>query len=269
MVRQTEFRCGYVAIVGRPNVGKSTLLNRLVGQKISITSRRPQTTRTNILGIRTTTDAQLIFIDTPGLDAPSEQALNRYMNRTACSVLDCVDVHLFVVEAQAWRDEDRFVLDRLMQRGAPIVLAVNKIDALPDKKQLLPYIAQLSGQADFAAVIPLSASKGDNVESLVTDLIGRMPCAAALFPVDQVTDRSMRFVAAELIREKLMRRLSAEVPYGLAIEIDRFEELEGLARIDAQIWVERPGQKAIVVGSGGRVLKEVGTQVRLELERLL
>jgi GTP-binding protein Era len=269
MSEGTGHRCGYVAIVGRPNVGKSTLLNRLLGQKISITSRKPQTTRHRILGIRTDAAAQVIYLDTPGLHRGAGRAMNRFMNRVAFGAIQDVDVVVFLVEALRWTEEDGFVLRRLKGAGLPVVLAVNKVDRVAEKPRLLPYLAQVAGYFDFVAVIPVSATQGDNLEQLEREVLVHLPQAPAMFPEDQLTDRTERFLAAEIIREKLMCKLGDEVPYRLSVEVDRFAEEQDLTRIDAVIWVERKGQKAIVIGQAGRTLKAVGSEARHDLEELL
>lgn len=262
-------RCGYVAILGRPNVGKSTLLNRLLGQKISITSPRPQTTRHRILGISTRPEAQLVYIDTPGLHRGGRRAVNRIMNRTAAGVLEEADVAVFVVEALAWKQEDEHVLELLNSAGVPVVLVINKIDRVDDKARLLPYIEDLRGRHAFAEIVPVSAAKGLQVAELEDVLARLLPEAAALFPEDQITDRSERFIAAELVREQLMRRLGQELPYAVAVQIEDYKEEEGLVSIAALIWVERESHKAIVIGRGGRMLKQIGHDARLEMERML
>jgi GTP-binding protein Era len=262
-------RSGYVAIVGRPNVGKSTLLNRLIGQKISITSSRPQTTRHRILGISTRPDAQIVYIDTPGLHLGSRRAMNRVMNRAAAGTLEEADLAVFVVEVPQWTEEDEHVLGLLREAGIPVVLAINKVDRLTDKSRLLPYIASLRDRHEFADVVPLSALKGTQVEGFEEVVARLLPEGPALFPEDQVTDRSERFLVAELVREQLMRRLGQEVPYGTAVEIENYAEEEGLVRIAALIWVERDGHKAIVIGKGGKMLKAIGQDARLAMERLL
>ena len=258
-----------VAIVGRPNVGKSTLLNRLLGQKISITSKRPQTTRHRILGIKTTRGAQILYVDTPGLHSAAQRAINRFMNRAADSAIHEVDVIVLVVEALRWTPADEHVLERCKRVDAPVVLAVNKVDAIAENAKLLPYLDEISQAAEFAQVIPISARKGDNLAELEEQLVRYLPRGEAVFPEEQVTDRTERFMAAEIVREKLMRRLGKEVPYRLTVEVQRFEDREGVALIDAVIWVERPGQKAIVIGKGGSVLKLVGESARRDLEELL
>jgi GTP-binding protein Era len=261
-------RCGFVAVVGRPNVGKSTLVNRLIGQKLCITSRRPQTTRHAILGIHTVGDSQAVFIDTPGLHAGRKGALNRYLNRTAHASLAGVDVVVFVVDRLRWTDEDEAVGARLREHPAPRILVINKVDLLTDKAVLLPRIEALASEGGFQGVIPLSAHTGDNVAALERHVLELLPEGEHLFAEDQFTDRSERFLAAELVREKLTRQLDQELPYTLSVEIERFERRARLLAIDALIWVERPSQKAIVIGRGGEGLKRVGSRARRDLERL-
>lgn len=263
-----KFRSGYVAIVGRPNVGKSTLMNRILGQKISITSNKPQTTRHRILGIKTTESFQAVYVDTPGLHLNAKKAMNRYMNRAASSSLADVDMILFVIEAEKWTDEDESVLQKLQSQSIPVVLVVNKIDYLKDKEQLLPLLQQLSSKMDFFAVMPLSALKGQNVESLEKEVLRVLPESPPIYPEEYVTDRSERFLAAEIIREKLMRSMGQELPYSTAVEIEQFKNDNGLLRINALIWVERDSQKKIVIGKGGEQLKAIGKQARLDMEKL-
>ncbi len=270
---ENGFRTGLVAIVGRPNVGKSTLLNRLVGQKISITSRRPQTTRHRVLGIVTRPDAQFIFVDTPGLQARHGSQLNRLMNRTAEEALATVDAIVLVVEALRFGPEDKRVLEQL-PAGAKVVLAINKVDRLDRYPQLLPFVDQLSRAHPFEAIVPVSAKTGRQTAELLDEVRKLLPQAPALYGEDEITDRNERFLAAELIREKLFRLLGEEVPYATAVEIERFEhshegsEAAGLRRIHAAILVDKPGQKAIVIGKGGSKLKEIATQARLDMEKL-
>ncbi len=264
-----DFRCGYIALAGRPNVGKSTLLNRILGQKISITSRRPQTTRHRVLGIKSVASAQLIYVDTPGIHGYSGRAMNRYMNRTASSVLQDVDVVVFLVEGLQWTADDELVLQKLEQLSCPVILAVNKIDLLGNREELLPGLQALSEKYTFEQVVPISASKGDNVAALEAAIETLLPVAAPLFPEDQVTDRSVRFLAAELVREKLFRKLGKELPYGLTVEIEQFNSAAAITHIHALIWVERKSQKYIVIGKQGRVLKEVGTEARKDIEDLI
>lgn len=264
----TPFRCGYAAIIGRPNVGKSTLLNRILGQKIAITSPRPQTTRHKIIGIKTEAAGQAVYVDTPGIHRGGKRAINRYMNKAARSSVAEVDVVVLVVDATRWTDEDDSILQGLAAQEAPVIVAVNKVDMLADKEALLPYIKTLAEKFNFAAIVPLSARKGDNIERLEAEVLARLPEGEALFPEDQVTDRSQRFIAAELIREKLMRRLGEELPYAITVEIEKFAVEGGLFRIHAVIWVEKDSQKAIVIGKGGSMLKEIGQHAREDMEKI-
>lgn len=268
------FRFGHVAIVGRPNVGKSTLLNRLVGTRVSITSRKPQTTWHRIVGIHNTETAQLAYVDTPGMhrrtDKSRNRALNRQLNRTAEGALAGVDAVVLVVEALRWVEDDALSCERARSSGVPLVLAINKVDRISKKSQLLPFIEQCSEQADFADVFPLSARQGDNVLSLEHALVQMMPAGPALYPDDQFTDRSLRFMAAELIREQLIRLLGDELPHRLTVQIEAFDESSPtLARVSALIWVEKASHKPIVVGRGGDMLKKAGTSARIRLEELL
>ncbi len=264
----TEFRCGFVAIVGRPNVGKSTLLNYILGQKISITSRRPQTTRHRIVGIKTEVDYQAVYVDTPGLHKGGKKAMNRYLNQAVGDALLGVDVVLFMVDALKWNDEDELVLSRLEKIEVPVLLLINKIDRV-DKERLLPHMQLLQEKMDFSAIIPLSARVGDNVAQLEAEVLKRLPENPPYYPEDQVTDRSQRFLAAELIREKLTRRLDQELPYALTVEIEKYQTQEGVVHIGAIIWVERSGQKGIIIGKGGQGLKSVGQEARVDLEKML
>ncbi len=268
MTVPTSTRAGYVALLGRPNVGKSTLLNRLIGQKISITASKPQTTRHVILGIQTLPDTQIVYVDTPGLHRQTRRAMNRYLNRAAASVLAYVDVGVFLIEALRWTEEDEDVLQRLAEFPGPVVLVVNKVDRIADKARLLPFLQEVAGKRSFAEVVPLSALKGDNVAALERVIVQRLPAGEFLFPEDQITTASERFLAAELIREKLTRLLREELPYALTVEIERFVEEGRLVRINAVIWVERETQKRIVIGEGGAALREVGRQAREDMERL-
>ena len=264
-----DFRCGYIALVGRPNVGKSTLLNRILGQKISITSRRPQTTRHRVLGIKSQPTAQLIYVDTPGIHDFSGRAMNRHMNRTASSVLQDVDVVVFLIDGLHWTADDDLVLKKIGQITSPVILAVNKIDLLGNREELLPRLQTLSEKYRFLHIIPISAGKGDNVEELEAAIERLLPQAPPLFPEDQVTDRSVRFLAAELVREKLFRKLGKELPYGLTVEIEQFKSDTNITHIHALIWVERKSQKYIVIGKQGRMLKEVGIEARRDIEALI
>jgi GTP-binding protein Era len=263
-------RCGIAALVGRPNVGKSTLMNALLGRKVSIVSPRPQTTRTRIHGVLTRPGLQVIFADLPGIHSRQPRAINRYMNRMALSSLADSDVNLFVIEALRWTDEDERVLAELRQAGRPILLLVNKADRARPKDRLLPFIDEISRKADFAEIVPLSALKRVNLEQL-PEVIGRyLPESPLLYPPEQLTDASDRFMAAEIIREKLTRRLQEELPYGIVVEIEGLGEAEdepGKLVVQAVIWVERTGQKAIVIGKGGELLKEIGRAARLDLKQ--
>lgn len=268
-----EIPCGYVAIVGRPNVGKSTLLNRILGQKISITSRRPQTTRHRILGIKTTDASQVIYLDTPGLSAGGKHAMSRYMRQAAGNAINEADVLLFIVEALRWTEQDQHILDRLATRdvqasGTQTLLVINKVDNVADKPALLPYIKELSAKMAFTDIIPISAQGGDNVLVLEDRVRSLLPCSEPFYPQDQVTDRSERFLAGELIREKLMSELGQELPYALTVEIEAFSLQGDVIHIGAIIWVERDGQKAIVIGKKGLRLKDIGQQARVEMEAL-
>ncbi|MGD8430499.1 MAG: GTPase Era [Ectothiorhodospiraceae bacterium] len=261
-------RCGFVALVGRPNVGKSTILNALLGQKVSIVSRKPQTTRHRILGIHNTSRAQIVYVDTPGVHAAEKTAMNRYLNRAAAQALADVDAAVFVVDAQRWTDEDQLVLDALERCRAPVILAVNKVDRIKDKAALLPKIEELSRLREFAAVVPVSATRGTNLEALEDELTALLPESHPLFPYEQITDRSERFMAAELVREQLMTALGDELPYASTVEIEAYEQEGRLRRIAAVIWVERSGQRKIVIGQGGSRIKGVGRTAREEMERL-
>jgi GTP-binding protein Era len=263
------FKSGYVAIIGRPNVGKSTLINRILGQKLCITSRRPQTTRHRILGIKTTEESQLIYVDTPGIHSDDKKAMNRYMNRAAASSIDDVDVILFVVDGMNWTMEDDKVLERLKTSAqAPVMLVINKMDKLDDKQVMLPHIEKLSSLYNFIDVFPISARRGQNIEHLEQAIAAQMPEGELIFPEDQLTDRSSRFLAGEIVREKLFRHLGQELPYSITVEIEQFDDEEGLFRIGAVIYVERSGQKSIVIGKKGELLKSVGKDARIEMESL-
>ncbi|MFG1497737.1 GTPase Era [Saccharospirillum sp. HFRX-1] len=263
-----QTRCGYVAIVGRPNVGKSTLMNHILGQKVSITSRKPQTTRHQVLGIHTEGDTQLVFVDTPGMHRQEERAINRHMNRAADSALADVDAVVLVVDRTVWTDEDQWVLDKLKRVKAPVVLVINKVDQLDNKNALLPHIQMLSQSFEFDEVVPLSALRGQNLDALTQTLAERLPYSEFFYPEDQITDRSERFMAAELIREKLMRQLGAELPYSMAVEIEQFKHDGSILHIHGLILVERPGQKKIVIGDKGARIKKVGHDARLDMEQL-
>jgi len=262
-------RCGYVAIVGRPNVGKSTLLNHLLGQKLSITSRKPQTTRHQVLGIHTRDDAQILFVDTPGIHGEEPKALNRFMNRSATAALPGVDVVVLVVDRGAWRDDDERVLRACRAAGAPIILVINKIDLADSPNDLLPVLEELSTKADFAALVPLSALRDRNLGALEDAIIEHLPESAFLFAEDEITDRSVRFLAAEIVREKITRQLGDELPYAVAVEIEEFREEGAVTHIAALILVERKGQKAILIGHQGSRLRQIGSEARIDIERLI
>ena len=267
--RTDNTHCGLVAIVGRPNVGKSTLLNHLLGQKLSITSRKPQTTRHRILGVKTCDETQLIFIDTPGLHKEEPRAMNRYMNKAACSALAEVDVVVFMVSGVVWNELDELVLDKIKAAGKPTILLINKIDQLKEKEQLLPVIEQARQRHDFLSIVPISALKEDNLDVLEQELIIQARPGTFLFPEDQITDRTQRFLFAEMIREKITRQLGDEIPHSIAVEIETFEYGEGVWHINAVILVERKGQKAIVIGKSGARLKKIGEEARKDMERML
>ncbi len=262
-------KTGYVALIGRPNVGKSTLLNRLLGQKLSIVSRKPQTTRHRILGIKTTDAYQAIYVDTPGIHQGESRALNRYLNKAAATALVGVDVVVWLIDGKGFRRDDALVFEKLRTVKAPVILAINKIDKVRDKKTLLPLIAEARQRHPFAEIVPISALAGDNVEALEQAIVERLPEGPPIYPEDQITDKPERFFAAEIIREKLLYYLGDEIPHRLTVEIDQFREEERLTAIYAVIWVERESQKPIVIGRKGELLKKVGQQARLELEDFL
>lgn len=263
-----QTRCGYVALVGRPNVGKSTLLNHLLGQKISITSRKPQTTRHRLLGIQTHGANQIVYVDTPGLHKSEPKAINRYMNQTASQAIREVDVVVFVVDRLRWTDEDQFVLNKLQGIDRPVLLVLNKVDLLQDKTELLPALQAFAEKFPFAEIFPLSALRGHNLDALETAIEKLLPEGPHFFPEDQITDRSERFLAAEMVREKIMRQLGDEVPYEITVEIETFRREGNLLTIDALILVERDGQKKIVIGNGGERIRQVGAEARKDMETL-
>lgn len=260
-------RCGFVAIIGRPNVGKSTLLNHILGQKLSITSRKPQTTRHQVLGIKTEDEVQAIYVDTPGMHLKEEKALNRYMNKTASAAIKDVDLILFLVDRDRWTDDDEMVLRILENARSPVVLVINKVDRLDDKGQLLPLITELQAKYKFADVVPVSALQGHNREELEKVIARFLPENPHMYPEDQITNRSERFLAAELVREKIMRQLGEEIPYSMTVEIEEFTESPRLLEISALILVERDGQKKIIIGEGGSRLRQIGTEARKDMER--
>ena len=263
---ETNNHCGYAAIIGRPNVGKSTLLNRIIGVKLAITSHKAQTTRHSILGIKTLQKGQVIYVDTPGIHERADHAMNRYLNRTAKTALADVDLLIFVVEALRWTREDEKVLGLLEDLKTPVILAVNKVDQVKQKEQLLPYLAETAKRYRFVEVVPISAKSGKNIETLESLVVAALPEGDNFYPEDQLTDRPERFFAAEMLREQLTRRYAKELPYAVSVEIERFEESNGLYRIGAVIWVEKPGQKAILIGKDGNALKQAATQARLSMQ---
>jgi GTPase len=263
------FRSGFAALVGRPNVGKSTLLNALVGQKLSIVTPRPQTTRHRILGIVTLPEAQIAFVDTPGLHRGATRALNKAMNRTAAAALDDADLVVLVVEAGRWTGEDALVLERIVRATRPALAAVNKIDQVRPRERLLPYLAELAARYEFRAIVPVSALKEDNIAALRAAIAAQLPQSPPLFPDGELTDRDLKFRIAEMIREKLTLELNQEVPYGIAVEVEQLSEEDGQLTVEASIWVDREGQKPIVIGAKGERLKRVGRAARLALNGIL
>jgi GTP-binding protein Era len=261
------FRTGYLAVIGRPNVGKSTLTNRLVGAKVSITSKKAQTTRHRIHGVLTTDDAQFIFVDTPGFQMTHKNALNRLMNRSVTSTFADVDVILLVVEAGNWGNGEAEIL-RMLPAGTPVVLVINKIDRIADKAELLPFLAKVSALHEFAELVPLSAEKGIGTDQLLKAVRAYLPEGEPVFDADDITDRSERFMASEILREKLFRNLGEELPYGIAVEIEKFEQEGDLRRLHAAVIVDRAGHRAIVIGKGGERIKRISTDARKEMETL-
>lgn len=268
-----QFQFGFVTIVGKPNVGKSTFVNQVIGQKISITSHRPQTTRHRILGILTEEARQIVFVDTPGIHSTAKKSnrktINKVINRTALSSLDGVDVACFMINADGWKEEDLHVLKSISDTNLPIVLLINKLDRLKSVNDLLPLIEESSAKADFAEIIPISALKGSNVDHAVDIIGGYLPNQQAGFDEDQITDRSFRFLVSELLREQLFRRLGDELPYATAVEVTRFEKDGSMFQISADIWVDRPNHKAMVIGKQGATLKQIGASARKNIEELL
>ena len=262
-------RSGIVSIVGRPNVGKSSLINALVGRKVSIVSHKPQTTRHQIQGVVNRDDAQIVFVDTPGLHRRQPKQLNKLMNDQAVASLRDIDLIVFVIETGRFNDEDAAVLERLKRGPAPVGLVINKVDRVADKEKLFPELQQRAALHDFAFVIPLSALKGANVNKLVDEIAARLPEGPKLYPDDQLVGYDDAFLVSELVREKLTRALHQELPYSLTVSIESYEHGDGIDRVDAVIWVEREGQKKIVIGEGGGALKQVGTSARRELEKIL
>ncbi|WP_028455686.1 GTPase Era [Chitinilyticum litopenaei] len=267
-----DYRCGFVAIVGRPNVGKSTLLNHLIGMKLSITSRKAQTTRHRITGVLTTESAQFVFVDTPGFQNKYRNALNQAMNRNVTSTLADVDVILFVVEAGRFGQDDEAVL-RLLPQDRPVILVLNKMDAVADKAALLPFIEQMAQKRDFAAIVPLSALRALKLDVLQQAVEPLLPLSAPFYEEDQVTDRNERFLAAEIIREKIFRTMGDELPYAMTVEIEKFDEEmakngQELRRIFAAVWVDRDSQKAMLIGRNGEKLKRIASDARKDMEQM-
>jgi GTP-binding protein Era len=268
-VAEQAFRCGFVAVVGRPNVGKSTLINTLMGSKVSIVTAKPQTTRHRILAALTTDAVQILFVDTPGIHRNSGKAMNKLMNRTATSALTDADLVLFVIDAKHWTDEDNDVLKRVRDSGIPTLALLNKVDTVQPREALFERLASLAERHDFEEIIPISAKKGDNLDALLASIPAFLPESPPLFPDEMRTDRSREFHAAETIREKLTLMLHQELPYGLTVQVERYAEEDSRIAIDAIIWVERDSQKGIVVGKGGGRLKQVGTAARVDLKKQL
>lgn len=260
--------CGYIAIVGRPNVGKSTLLNHVLQQKISITSRKPQTTRHNVMGVKTLDNVQMIFVDTPGMHRQEAKAINRYMNRAAFSATQGVDLIIFMVDRTIWTDEDELVFDKIKQHPEKILVVINKVDQVDDKATLMPHISRIQAEINPSAIFPISALKNLNLDLLEAEIVKRLPAGPFHFPEDQITDKNSRFMAAELVREKIIRQLGAELPYQVTVEVEEFKEAEGILHIAALILVEREGQKRIIIGDKGARLKSIGQAARLDMETM-
>ena len=262
-------RAGYVAIVGRPNVGKSTLMNALIEQKVSITSRKPQTTRHHILGIKTLSETQILFVDTPGIHSNQKRAINRYMNRAAQSVIADVDVTVMLVDRHIFTADDEMILERIQKSGCQLILAINKVDRIKQQQETLPIIAALKERVGNRNIVPISASRKENLDALLGVIESSLPASPFYFPPEEVTDRSEKFLVAELVREKLMRQFGEELPYATTIQLERFEAQAKVIQIDATIFVERMGQRAILIGAGGNKLKRVGIDARRDIEKLL
>lgn len=265
-MKNPETHCGTIAIVGRPNVGKSTLLNKILGEKLTITSSKPQTTRYQILGIKTEGQTQFIYIDTPGIHQNTQRRLSRAMVRSAINALIDVDMIGFVIEANRWTAEEEAILERLKHQEHPVILIVNKVDKIKDTNRLLPFLQSCHEKMNFLAIVPVSAQKGKNIDELEKVIADALPTAEFVYPPELSTDRSQRFLAAEFIREKLMRNLYEELPYWLTVSIEQFVEQKRIIKISAIIWTERSSQKAIIIGKKGELLKKVGTEARMELE---
>lgn len=268
----TPFRAGHVAVIGRPNVGKSTLTNALVGAHVAIVSPRPQTTRHRLIGIASYPEGQIVMVDTPGLHrdfgSANATAMHKWMNKAARGALDGVDAALLVVRAGQWEEADEYAYQALQRESLPMMLVINQVDRIVDKDQLLPYVAEVTKDREFAAVALISALKRKGLKELTRDILKLLPEQEAIYPEDEITDKSQRFLAAEMVREQVMRQLGEELPYATTVEIESFEVDGTMLRIGAVIWVERNGQKAIVIGKGGERLRDIGTQARLQMERL-
>jgi GTP-binding protein Era len=262
-------KCGYVALIGRPNVGKSTLMNHLLKQKISITSRKPQTTRHRILGISTSPLGQIIYLDTPGMHNSGQLALNRYLNRTAETALVGADVVVWLIDGLSWHEYDKVILKKLQDAHLPVILAVNKIDKVKDKSEVLAFFEEARQLYTFAAYVPVSALKGINLDLIENIIFPLLPESELIYPEDQITDRPERFLCAEIVREKLTRRLGAELPYELTVEVERYEEHPHITKIYILIWVAKDSQKNIVIGTDGEILKNCGTEARIDIEKLI
>jgi len=264
-----QVRCGYVAIVGRPNVGKSTLLNQILGQKLSITSRKPQTTRHQLLGIKTSTRSQVLYVDTPGLHLKTAKEINKYMNRSASKAINDVDLIVFVVDRLVWNDDDELVLSYIKRSGSETLLVVNKIDQIKNKSSLLPHLEKLRQKHEFSEIMPISALDGHNLERLEELVEEKLPAGPFYFPHDQITDRSQRFLIAEIIREKIMRQSGDELPYEVTVQIESYKDAGKVLDIQALVLVERDGQKGILIGKGGSKLRLIGIEARKDMEALL
>ncbi|MEM7363427.1 MAG: GTPase Era [Pseudomonadota bacterium] len=262
-------RCGYAALIGRPNVGKSTLLNYLLGQKVSITSRKPQTTRHRLIGIKTDENTQVLYVDTPGIHDGQKKAINRYMNQAAVSVLRDVDVVVWMTDRASWNEDDEKARDAIRELGCPLIIAVNKIDLLPSQDVLVKKLTELAENFPDAELVPISATTGENVPALEALVYAAMPSGPFLFPDDQITDRSVRFMVAETVREKIMRQLGEELPYAVTVQVDEFKDDGKTIHIDMTAFVERQGQKVILIGKSGQRLKRIGTDARTDIEALL
>ncbi len=260
------FRSGYIALIGKPNVGKSTLLNTVLGKKLSITANKPQTTRHRLVGIKNDDNAQFVFVDTPGLHVDAKRAMNKWMNRSALTTLLDVDVIILMIEAGRFGKDDEWALQQLQKIKVPVILAVNKVDKLDNKNELLPFIQMLSEKYDFKEIVPISARSREQIDILLEKIHTVLPEGPPLYPLDQLTDRNDQFIVSERLREKITRQLGEELPYASTVTIDIFEEEQDIMRVAATIWVEREGQKAIVIGKKGERLKQIGTSARLELE---